>query len=104
MPASSLEVHVAEHEMPDPSRSVVAMEPISVIEADVAEQRDLHPEPDARTGLEVGLDLEAQVPDVARVEEQYTMEGMGDRELLFQREQREIASARVADLLLHEVR
>src|SRR5438876_7923223 len=72
--AASLEVHVPEHEMPGPARFVVALEAIPVIEPDVAEQRDLHAEPDPGSDLQVErLDLAAQVPDVAGVEEKHTV-------------------------------
>ena len=64
-------------------RAVVAVEPASIIESDVAEQRDLEPESDSRSELEVeGPDLAPQVPDVASVEEDHTVEGMNNGKLL----------------------
>src|SRR5215471_6834573 len=94
----TLEVHVAEHEVPGPSRMVVALEPVSVVEPDVAEQRDLHAEADAGAHFELpGVDLAALVPDVAGVEEKQTVEGVRNRELLLHGEQAEITPARVTD-------
>src|SRR5512143_2946761 len=77
--AASLEVHVAEHEVPGPPWSVVSMEAISVVEPDVAQQRDLHAESQPRAHLEVErLDLAAQVPDVSGIEEKHTVKRVGN--------------------------
>src|SRR5262245_44539096 len=94
----TLEVHVAEQEVPDPPWSIVAVEPIAIVEPDVAEQGDLHAETDARADLQVeGPDLAAQVPDVTGIEEKQTVQRVRNRELLLEREQREITAARVTD-------
>src|SRR5262249_51690536 len=96
--APPLEVHVAEHEMADPSCSVVAIEAVAVVEPDVAEQRDLHAEPDARAHLEPErLDLGPLVPDIAGIEEKHTVQRVGNRELLLEREQREVTASGVTD-------
>src|SRR6516162_1513036 len=97
-PWPTLEVHVAEHEVPDPAWMVIALEAVTVIETDVSEQRDLHAEADARAHLELpGVDLAPLVPDVAGVEEEQTVQGVRNRELLLHREQAEITAARVTD-------
>ena len=79
-------------------RTIVAIEPIAIVETDVAEQRDLEPEADAGAELEVpGLDLLPQIPGVARVQEDHSMQRMDNRKLLLDRIDGHEAAAGVAD-------
>src|SRR5215831_4195377 len=88
--AHPLEVEVAQQEVADGTGTVVAVEAVTVVEADVAEQRDLDPEADTGADLELErLDLLPLVPGVAGVGEHHAMERMNNRELLFHRVARE---------------
>src|SRR5678815_2511210 len=102
MPVPRSEIDVALQEMPHGPRSVVPLEAVAVVEVDVAEERDLEPDsgPDARLELE-GLDFLAEVPDVTGVEENHTVQGIHNRELLLKRVGREEPPARVADPRIH---
>src|SRR5439155_1948057 len=81
-----LEGGLSEQEVTHPFRvvsEVPAVEPIPEIEADVAEQGDLEANAGARTHLQIErTSLLHQVPGVSVIEEQHTMQGMGNRNLL----------------------
>src|SRR5688572_6125448 len=101
-----LEGGLSEQEVTHPSRAVsevAALEPVADVEADVAEQGDLESNSGARAHLEVErASLLHQVPHVSSIEEQHTVEWMGNRKLLLQAEQRHEAPAGIADQ--HQVR
>src|SRR5258705_8204412 len=67
---TSLVVDVADEEVSHRARTVVAVESVSVVEPDVAEQRDL--EPEAYTGPHLEIEWAVflpQVPSVSSIEE-----------------------------------
>src|SRR5205814_738632 len=91
----SLEGCLANEEVPHPLRAVITVEPVTVVEADDAEERDLHAEAGARTHLEMErVDLAEAVPCVAGVEEEHTVERMDNGKLLLDGEQLHEAAAR----------
>src|SRR5437867_5410478 len=93
-----LERRLADDEMPHRARPVVAVEPVAVVEADDAEQRDLHAEAHPRPDLEVErADVAPRVPHVASVEEEHTVQRVDNGKLLLETGEQHVAPARIAD-------